>query len=137
MDKWAFTSNPCLTIVCYEVVKNILIATLDSVILFPFVKWTISEVLLAFKYDVAFQILLLSIIVQVSNIVIFNTVCLLKSILILLFLFLWIFCLYSCLKPLSLGHENMCFGMSKQDNYIEFCLIKCQWVQPQKFQWKL
>lgn len=96
--------NPCLTIFCYEVVKHILIATLDSVILFPFVKWTISEVLLPLKYDFAFQILLLSIIGQVSNIIIFNIVYLLKSILLLLFLLLWIF-------PFSFPWNDYLWGM--------------------------
>lgn len=50
-EKWAFTLSPPFSKVCYQVVKQVLIANLDSIILFLFLKWTISEMLLPLKYD--------------------------------------------------------------------------------------
>lgn len=38
LDKWAFTLNPCLSMFHSEAVKQVLIATLDSIIQLPFVK---------------------------------------------------------------------------------------------------
>lgn len=38
LDKWAFILKPCLSMFCSEAVKQVLIATLDSIIQLPFVK---------------------------------------------------------------------------------------------------
>lgn len=43
--------KPCLSIFCSEAVKQVLIATLDSIRLLLCVKWTISDELLPLKYD--------------------------------------------------------------------------------------
>lgn len=37
-EKWAFTLSPPFSKVCYQVVKQVLIANLDSIILFLFLK---------------------------------------------------------------------------------------------------
>lgn len=55
LDKWTFTLNSQFLMFYSEVDKQVLIGTLDSIILLLFVKWTISDALLPLKHNLVLK----------------------------------------------------------------------------------